>query len=66
MFFRNSKDPKKWRQDHTPLVSGRSFSEGDWRHCYVGASRVQVPSEKVCGSLRRDVSSLVCVFDMPK
>ena len=23
-----------------------TFSEGDWRHCYVGARRVQVPSEK--------------------
>ena len=24
---------------------------GDWRHCYVGARRVQIPSEKVLGAL---------------
>ena len=27
-----------------------SFSEGDWRHCYVGLEGPVVPSEKVLGS----------------
>ena len=29
-----------------PEGSSRTFSEGDWRHCYVGLE-VQAPSEKV-------------------
>ena len=28
-----------------------TFSEGDWRHCYVGLEGPVVPSEKVLGSL---------------
>ena len=32
-----------------------SFSEGDWRHCYVGLEGPVVPSEKVLGSLKKNI-----------
>ena len=42
------------RQDRTYHLYPRdpsTFSEGDWRHCYVGLEGPVVPSEKVIGSL---------------